>query len=137
MARDASATKARVIAAAYDESAEYGTAAARADRAPDTAAAKKRMISGRRHGTNETAFRGHAASAVHGSTVGLTAAACYDWSDDASGLFSLGVGMVMVATLAATSALSALVTWACGSPPRCGRATRLLRRPRTRRGRAG
>ncbi|WP_327281212.1 MULTISPECIES: hypothetical protein [unclassified Streptomyces] len=55
------------------------------------------------------AFRGHPASAVLGTTVGLTAASYYDWSDDASGLFALGVGMIAVGTLAGSSALTALV----------------------------
>ncbi|MCX4546325.1 hypothetical protein [Streptomyces sp. NBC_01565] len=56
------------------------------------------------------ALRGHAASAVLGITAGLTVACAYDWSDDSSGLFAVGAAMVMVGTLAATSALSALVT---------------------------
>ncbi|MFB7369565.1 hypothetical protein ACFC0D_06960 [Streptomyces sp. NPDC056222] len=46
--------------------------------------------------------------AVLGTTAGLTAAAFYDWSDDSSGLFVIGVGMVMVGSLVGTYALSAL-----------------------------
>ncbi|KOY56806.1 hypothetical protein [Streptomyces sp. XY332] len=56
------------------------------------------------------AVRGHAASAVLGTTAGLTVASYYDWSDDSSGLFAVGVVLVMAGTLAATSALSVLVT---------------------------
>lgn len=56
--------------------------------------------------------RGHAASAVLGTTVGLTAAAYVDWSDDASGLFVIGVGLVMVGSLAATAAVSGVITLA-------------------------
>lgn len=55
------------------------------------------------------AYRRHVAGAVFGTTAGLTAAAWYDWSDDSSGLFVIGVGMVMVASLAAASALCALI----------------------------
>ncbi|MEU2391765.1 TetR family transcriptional regulator [Streptomyces sp. NPDC007369] len=44
MARDSSATKARILAAAFDEFAEYGIAGARIDRIADTAGANKRMI---------------------------------------------------------------------------------------------
>ncbi|WP_438317348.1 TetR family transcriptional regulator [Streptomyces sp. HUAS TT3] len=44
MARDSSATKARILAAAFDEFAEYGIAGARVDRIADTADANKRMI---------------------------------------------------------------------------------------------
>ncbi|MFD3540887.1 hypothetical protein ACFWUQ_15515 [Streptomyces sp. NPDC058662] len=43
------------------------------------------------------------------TTAGLTAAAYYDWSDDGSGLFMVGVGMVMVGSLVATFAVSALI----------------------------
>ncbi|GAA0289205.1 TetR family transcriptional regulator [Streptomyces polychromogenes] len=44
MARDSSATKARILAAAFDEFAAYGIAGARVDRIADTAGANKRMI---------------------------------------------------------------------------------------------
>ncbi|MFF3375669.1 hypothetical protein ACFYXF_22305 [Streptomyces sp. NPDC002680] len=47
--------------------------------------------------------------AVPGVTVGLTAAAFHDWSDDASGLYVIGVGMVMLGSLAATAAVSAVI----------------------------
>lgn len=43
--------------------------------------------------------RRHAAGAVLGTTAGLTVAAFYDWSDDASGLFVVGAGMVMVGSV--------------------------------------
>ncbi|MFJ6753499.1 hypothetical protein ACIQNK_00470 [Streptomyces sp. NPDC091273] len=55
------------------------------------------------------AFRGHAAGTVAGVTAGLTIAAAYDWSDDASGLFVIGAGMVMVGSLAVTAGVCALV----------------------------
>ncbi|MEV7556733.1 hypothetical protein [Streptomyces sp. NPDC089795] len=56
------------------------------------------------------AYRGLAAGAVVvGVTAGLTVAAAYDWSDDASGLFVIGVGMVMVGSLAVTAGVCALI----------------------------
>lgn len=55
------------------------------------------------------ASRGHVVGAVLGTTAGLTAAAFYDWSDDSSGLFVIGVGMVMLGSLAATTAVSAVI----------------------------
>lgn len=56
--------------------------------------------------------RGHTASAVLGTTAGLTAAAWYDWSDDASGLFVIGVGLVMIGGLAGTAAVSGVIAMA-------------------------
>ncbi|MEU7070019.1 hypothetical protein AB0B30_04355 [Streptomyces narbonensis] len=56
------------------------------------------------------AFRGHAVAGVVGTTAGLTVAAAYDWSDDASGLFLIGAILVMIGTLAVTSAVSLLAT---------------------------
>jgi hypothetical protein len=50
------------------------------------------------------------AGAVLGPTLGLTAAASYDWSDDSSGLWMVGVGMVMVGSLVVTAAVSAVIT---------------------------
>ncbi|MET9323884.1 hypothetical protein ABZX75_27455 [Streptomyces sp. NPDC003038] len=55
------------------------------------------------------ASRGRIADAVLATTTGLTAAAYYDWSDDASGLFMVGVGMVMTASLVVTMSLSVLI----------------------------
>ncbi|WP_431683142.1 hypothetical protein [Kitasatospora sp. KL5] len=55
------------------------------------------------------ASRNRVAAAVLGTTAGLAAAAWYDWSDDASGLFVIGVGTVMVGSLVATSLAAALV----------------------------
>ncbi|MCU7820416.1 hypothetical protein [Kitasatospora sp. DSM 101779] len=60
------------------------------------------------------ASRRRVAGAVLGTTAGLTAAAFVDWSDDASGLFLVGVGMVTVGSLAATSLVSALVSAVTG-----------------------
>ncbi|MFB8771903.1 hypothetical protein [Streptomyces broussonetiae] len=47
--------------------------------------------------------------AVLGIPAGLTAAAYYDWSDDASGLFMVGVLMVMVGSLFTTAATASLI----------------------------
>ncbi|ROP52005.1 hypothetical protein [Streptomyces sp. PanSC9] len=55
------------------------------------------------------ASRHGAAGAVLGTTAGLTGAAYYDWSDDASGLFVIGVGLVMLGSLAVTAVVCALV----------------------------
>ncbi len=44
-----------------------------------------------------------------GTSGGLTLAAAYDWSDDASGLFVIGVGMVMIVSASATG-LAAFLT---------------------------
>ncbi|MFF8592348.1 hypothetical protein ACF061_13020 [Streptomyces sp. NPDC015220] len=54
------------------------------------------------------ASRRHVVAAVLGPTAGLTGAAFYDWSDDASGLFVVGVGLVMLGSLAGTSAVAAV-----------------------------
>ncbi|CAL9533768.1 hypothetical protein SUDANB126_04095 [Streptomyces sp. enrichment culture] len=63
------------------------------------------------------ASRHHVTGAVLGTTAGLTAAAFHDWSDDASGLFVIGVGTVMVGSLVVTAAVSAVIA----SMPRSGR----------------
>jgi hypothetical protein len=47
--------------------------------------------------------------AVPGTTAGLTVAALYDWSDDASGLFAVGVVLVALGSLAATTATTAVI----------------------------
>ncbi|WP_371634649.1 hypothetical protein OHB11_00960 [Streptomyces zaomyceticus] len=54
------------------------------------------------------AFRGHVVPAVLGTSGGLTLAAAYDWSDDASGLFVIGVGTVMIGSVAATGLAAVL-----------------------------
>ncbi|MEU9605747.1 hypothetical protein [Streptomyces sp. NPDC048057] len=56
------------------------------------------------------AARGYVPAAVLGTTAGLAGAAFYDWSDDASGLFVIGVGLIALGTLAATGLVSGLVT---------------------------
>ncbi|MFF5938699.1 hypothetical protein [Streptomyces sp. NPDC012508] len=58
------------------------------------------------------ASRRHFAGAVIGTTVGLTVAAFYDWSDDASGLFVIGVGMVMVGSSVVSAGASAVIAYA-------------------------
>ncbi|MFC9248120.1 hypothetical protein ACFT7S_30080 [Streptomyces sp. NPDC057136] len=55
------------------------------------------------------ASRRYIAGAVLGTTVGLTGAAYYDWSDDSSGLFVIGVGMVMVGSFFVTAVVSAVI----------------------------
>ncbi|WP_436961119.1 hypothetical protein [Streptomyces sp. SudanB182_2057] len=54
--------------------------------------------------------RRHPVAAVLGTSAGLTAAAYYDWSDDASGLFVIGVGLVTLGSLTATTAATATIT---------------------------
>ncbi|MFD0428978.1 hypothetical protein ACFQ60_17680 [Streptomyces zhihengii] len=49
------------------------------------------------------AARRHVTGAVLGITAGLTAAAYLDWSDDASGLYMIGVIMVALGSAAATA----------------------------------
>ncbi|MFJ9040363.1 hypothetical protein ACIRF8_27750 [Streptomyces sp. NPDC102406] len=56
------------------------------------------------------ASRGHVPGAVIGTTTGLTIAAWTDWSDDSSGLFAVGVAMLTVGSLAATTTVSAITS---------------------------
>ncbi|MFA3837142.1 hypothetical protein [Streptomyces aureus] len=63
------------------------------------------------------ASRRYAAAAVLGPTAGLTVAAYVDWSDDASGLYMVGVGLVMVGSLVVTSALYAVIAAMTGHGP--------------------
>ncbi|WP_328725108.1 hypothetical protein [Streptomyces sp. NBC_00259] len=56
------------------------------------------------------ASRHSSAVAVFGTTAGLTLAAFYDWSDDSSGLFVVGVGTVTVGSLLLTAVAAALIT---------------------------
>uniref|UniRef100_A0AAU3I3I0 Integral membrane protein n=1 Tax=Streptomyces sp. NBC_01393 TaxID=2903851 RepID=A0AAU3I3I0_9ACTN len=56
------------------------------------------------------ASRRYLAGAVLGTTAGLTVAAYYDWSDDSSGLFMVGVGLVMIGSLAVTAVVSAIAS---------------------------
>ncbi|MFF0450774.1 hypothetical protein ACFYT4_31070 [Streptomyces sp. NPDC004609] len=63
------------------------------------------------------ASRCHLAGAVFGIPVGLTVAAYYDWSDDSSGLFMIGVVMVMVGSLVVTTAVSAVIASLTRTPP--------------------
>ncbi|WP_093797226.1 hypothetical protein [Streptomyces sp. Wb2n-11] len=55
------------------------------------------------------ASRRYVAAAVLGTTAGLTVAASYDWPDDGSGLFAVGVVMVAVGSLVVTAAVPAVV----------------------------
>jgi hypothetical protein len=56
------------------------------------------------------ASRRYLAGAVLGTTAGLTVAAYYDWSDDSSGLFIVGVVLVMLGSLAVTTVVSAIAS---------------------------
>ncbi|CAL9492280.1 hypothetical protein [Streptomyces sp. enrichment culture] len=56
------------------------------------------------------ASRHHPAAAATGIPLGLTAAALYDWSDDASGLYMIGVILLLGGSLTTTTALTALIT---------------------------
>ncbi|KUJ42224.1 hypothetical protein PV336_28635 [Streptomyces sp. MI02-2A] len=55
------------------------------------------------------ASRRYIAGAVIGTTAGLTIAAYFDWSDDSSGLFMVGVGMVMMGSLVVTAVACAVI----------------------------
>ncbi|OIJ69381.1 hypothetical protein WN71_002430 [Streptomyces mangrovisoli] len=55
------------------------------------------------------AYRRHVTGAVLGTTAGLAVAAWWDWSDDASGLFVIGVALVTLGSLAATTVVTAVV----------------------------
>lgn len=54
------------------------------------------------------ASRGFVMAAVLGTSLGLTVAAFVDWSDDSSGLFLVGVVMVMAGSLAGTAVVAAV-----------------------------
>jgi hypothetical protein len=62
------------------------------------------------------ASRRHITGAVVGTTAGLTVASFYDWSDDASGLYVIGITMVMLGSIAVTTGVSFLIA-ALGSRP--------------------
>ncbi len=55
------------------------------------------------------ALRSHPAVGVVGVSAGLAVASFADWSDDATGLFMVGVLMITFGSLAATTALSAVL----------------------------
>ncbi|MDX3234325.1 hypothetical protein PV392_01205 [Streptomyces sp. ME03-5709C] len=54
------------------------------------------------------ASRGLVMASVLGTTVGLTGAALLDWSDDSSGLFMVGAGMVMTGSLVGAGVVAAV-----------------------------
>ncbi|MFF3886110.1 hypothetical protein [Streptomyces sp. NPDC001914] len=56
------------------------------------------------------ASRAYVSAAVVGTTAGLAVAAYLDWSDDSSGLFVIGVGLVAIGSLVVTGLLSFLIT---------------------------
>ncbi|MER5894644.1 hypothetical protein [Streptomyces sp. NPDC001876] len=55
------------------------------------------------------ASRRYLAGAVLGVPLGLTVAAAYDWSDDSSGLFMVGVLMIMMGSLVVTGVATAVI----------------------------
>jgi hypothetical protein len=55
--------------------------------------------------------RRHPVGAVLGTSAGLAAAAFYDWSDDSTGLFVIGVGLITLGSLAATATACAVITF--------------------------
>ncbi|MFF5705333.1 hypothetical protein ACFY7H_22955 [Streptomyces sp. NPDC012794] len=62
------------------------------------------------------AARQYVPAAVLGTSAGLGAAAFVDWSDDGSGLFVIGVGMVVIGSLVVTCALALAVASLKRSP---------------------
>ncbi|MFF0745713.1 hypothetical protein ACFYVL_35505 [Streptomyces sp. NPDC004111] len=66
------------------------------------------------------ASRRHLTASVLGIPAGLTVAAYVDWSDDASGLFMVGVVITLLGTLTATALASALITATTRTTPRAG-----------------
>ncbi|WP_418957631.1 hypothetical protein [Streptomyces tritici] len=58
------------------------------------------------------AFKEWYVAAVLGTTAGVTAASFHDWSDDGSGLFVIGVGMIMIGTgVVATAVTAVIAAW--------------------------
>ncbi|MEV6963304.1 hypothetical protein AB0M97_29935 [Streptomyces sp. NPDC051207] len=55
------------------------------------------------------ASRHHVLGPALGTSAGLTVAAYWDWSDDASGLFMIGVLMVMFGSFAVSAAVAAVI----------------------------
>ncbi|TQK86407.1 hypothetical protein FB563_6537 [Streptomyces puniciscabiei] len=66
------------------------------------------------------ASRRHVLGTVLGPTVGLTLAAYDDWSDDSSGLFIIGVGLVMIGSFATTAIICAVAGSVRQRRPRTG-----------------
>ncbi|AUH44894.1 hypothetical protein [Streptomyces sp. CMB-StM0423] len=65
------------------------------------------------------AYVRHFVPAVLGSTAGLTFASYYDWSDDNSGLFAVGVALILMGTFVG-SALVAVAVGAMRGEPEAG-----------------
>ncbi|MER6029890.1 hypothetical protein [Streptomyces sp. NPDC001851] len=57
------------------------------------------------------AYRGYIAGGVLGTTAGVTLAAYAAWSDDPTGLFAVGVGLVMIGSFATTSLVSVVIAF--------------------------
>ncbi|MET9890970.1 hypothetical protein ABZZ47_12260 [Streptomyces sp. NPDC006465] len=56
------------------------------------------------------ASRAYVPAAVLGTTTGLAVATYVDWSDDSSGLFAVGVGLVVIGSLVVSGVLSLLIS---------------------------
>ncbi|MFE0346824.1 hypothetical protein [Streptomyces griseoluteus] len=54
---------------------------------------------------------------MFGTSAGLTVAAFYDWSDDSTGLFMVGVTLVLLGSLAATGTVAAALRHRSESGP--------------------
>lgn len=55
------------------------------------------------------ASRNRIAAAVVGTTGGLAVASFVDWSDDSSGLYVIGVGMIVIGNVVTTTPLSLVI----------------------------
>ncbi|MFD3512598.1 hypothetical protein [Streptomyces sp. NPDC058657] len=69
------------------------------------------------------AARRHLVAAVLSIPLGLTLATYVDWSDDASGLFVIGVLMTLLGSLATTGIATAVITTATRPGPHARPAT--------------
>lgn len=68
------------------------------------------------------AYVRHFVPAVLGSTTGLTFASFYDWSDDASGLFAVGVALILMGTFVGSALVAVAVGALRGGPGEPGAA---------------
>lgn len=66
------------------------------------------------------AYVRHFVPAVLGSTTGMTFASYYDWSDDASGLFAVGVALILMGTFVGSALVAVAVGALRGGPAEPG-----------------
>ncbi|AZM48021.1 hypothetical protein DMB38_21530 [Streptomyces sp. WAC 06738] len=62
------------------------------------------------------AYVRHFVPAVLGSTAGLTFASYYDWSDDNTGLFAVGVALILMGTFVGSALVAVAVGAVRGEP---------------------